>query len=569
MSLTKTKILGLLLIIPFFMILIYFGPITTISQTNNKTLTSANAIITHDPIELLNTTMVQYWVTNGVLVGKGTSTNPYIIANYSFNEGYYGIEIRNINSYILIESNIFQYGYNYAIYIQNSPNIVIKNNTISNAITAGIHVDGSPITIENNKLYHNAEIISISSGNGISGYSLGTGIEISNSNSVSIIQNKFEGNEQYNLNLTSDTNVNITGNDFKTRPKNYSYSIYIEKCTNIFFDSNVVIDTNPSDDIDYINIDASSIWIEGNYFYNSQVSIATSTILNSPIQLSSNIFEQSSVSLYGNGQRIFNNTFIISVLSCNNQLFGNISYNYFTGYDSWLSFTNVNSSIITNNYIENQQVGIDLIDSYFNKISFNYLTNVQIEVFSQVFYNSAINNNTFFGNNFVDKIITIQYYQYNTANVSLNNFWDNGSIGNYWASYTGKDLNKDGIGDSKYNISYLIGIPNLNQFDSYPLMNKSVSLNLSFFNYSLIKMNSLVSSSINQNFIYTTLTTSLTYTNSFPSNYNIPQVSTTDNVLTTINNSVKQTITTAEVNLNFIIFSFLVLSIVAIIRRRN
>jgi hypothetical protein len=33
------------------------------------------------------------------------------------------------------------------------------------------------------------------------------------------------------------------------------------------------------------------------------------------------------------------------------------------------------------------------------------------------------------------------------------NFWDNGTIGNYWADYNGTDSNGDGIGDSPYIIT--------------------------------------------------------------------------------------------------------------------
>jgi hypothetical protein len=63
-------------------------------------------------------------------------------------------------------------------------------------------------------------------------------------------------------------------------------------------------------------------------------------------------------------------------------------------------------------------------------------------------------NNTFFKNNFL-----IEYFSVNEGN-----FWDNGSVGNYWSGYKGTDANGDGIGDTPYVI-------NANDQDRFPLMN--------------------------------------------------------------------------------------------------
>jgi hypothetical protein len=64
-------------------------------------------------------------------------------------------------------------------------------------------------------------------------------------------------------------------------------------------------------------------------------------------------------------------------------------------------------------------------------------------------------SNTFFENNFASKFV---------FPVSEANFWDNGSIGNYWSDYKGTDANGDGIGDTPYVI-------NADNQDRYPLMN--------------------------------------------------------------------------------------------------
>lgn len=64
-------------------------------------------------------------------------------------------------------------------------------------------------------------------------------------------------------------------------------------------------------------------------------------------------------------------------------------------------------------------------------------------------------SNTFFENNFArDKDILL----------GKANFWDNGSVGNYWREYDGTDANGDGIGDTPYVLSS-------EAQDRFPLMN--------------------------------------------------------------------------------------------------
>jgi len=78
-------------------------------------------------------------------------------------------------------------------------------------------------------------------------------------------------------------------------------------------------------------------------------------------------------------------------------------------------------------------------------------------------------NNTFFENNFATKF---------GWSVKEGNFWDNGSIGNYWPHYKGVDANGDGIGDTPYVIMGETWDEQLNKDtqiakgqDNYPLMN--------------------------------------------------------------------------------------------------
>ena len=464
-------------------------------NTNNYGLAKTTNFTAHDPISLLNDSAVQMMAQNEDWSGSGSVNNPFIIAGYSFNGGYYGIEIRNVQSYIIIELNTFQSNYSYGIYIQNSPNIVIQQNIISTASIVAIYSSGSSITIINNGIYDNGMTNVTTNGNGQTTTITGEGIKITNSNHVTIVQNKFDGNLLDNLLLTSDTNVNITGNDIKTRSKDYSDSVYIEKCTNVTFFSNTFIDPLALDDTNILRIDSSSsAWILENYFYKTNFYITGSNNL----YITANVAEQSSLSIYGSiNINAFNNTLITSALDDNYDIIGcNFTNNYFTD-NSYLSLIQTNSSIINKNYVENQQAGIMLDDAFYNKISFNYFTNVQNEVYIQpISRNGSYLNNTFFGNNFMDKDISLVLS-------GMNNFWDNGSYGNYWATYTGNDTNNDNIGDTKYNFSSLLDSPVSNQYDNYPLMNPSVMPNLTYFNYTLSKIESLIASSSTQHISFT------------------------------------------------------------------
>ncbi len=74
------------------------------------------------------------------------------------------------------------------------------------------------------------------------------------------------------------------------------------------------------------------------------------------------------------------------------------------------------------------------------------------------------NNNTFYYNNFINNSIN--------AYDECNNYWDNGSVGNYWNDFDepsegAYDNDSDGIVDSPYNI------PGGNNQDRYPLINVS------------------------------------------------------------------------------------------------
>lgn len=79
-------------------------------------------------------------------------------------------------------------------------------------------------------------------------------------------------------------------------------------------------------------------------------------------------------------------------------------------------------------------------------------------------------NNTFYGNSFPANCSV-------RINDAGTNFWDNGTMGNYWTDYNGTDSNGDGIGDSPYIIlgvkwDNAVGgdVSFVAAYDNFPLM---------------------------------------------------------------------------------------------------
>ena len=83
-------------------------------------------------------------------------------------------------------------------------------------------------------------------------------------------------------------------------------------------------------------------------------------------------------------------------------------------------------------------------------------------------------NSIFYGNNFEgnSKNVVVPYIRNPPAN-----FWDNGTIGNFWSDYSGVDVNGDGVGDSPYILETVYFDYDLNHdvtvqegVDHFPLM---------------------------------------------------------------------------------------------------
>ncbi len=342
------------------------------------------------------------------------------------------------------------------IQIEDSQYVTVSNNTVSNGSAGnsiGIALDSaSRCTVSYNNLFHNYHGIALF-GNSFENtlqsnhvmWSEWRGIScldsLGSKASNVFIDNNLSYNADYGLVLLggSDDNL-ISGNEFF-----YNWQgMHVQYCIGISITDNEIAENINGiymAFVSYANITSNSIYqningiqvsninhtlIQNNHFYANG---------NGVYFLSSNDIEVSRNNISGNGRGID-----ITLQTNNCTIFDNtISFNTKAGLDfrHWC-----NSTQVYDNNISDNQVGVRLDRSYYNRIYLNMIMNNTIQ---------AVDNET--------------------------NSWDNSypSGGNYWSDYAGSDLymgpsqnvlGSDALGDTPYT-SILGGMGNQ---DNYPLM---------------------------------------------------------------------------------------------------
>jgi parallel beta-helix repeat protein len=109
---------------------------------------------------------------------------------------------------------------------------------------------------------------------------------------------------------------------------------------------------------------------------------------------------------------------------------------------------------ITENNIMNNTVGIRLLANNTKMARNNIYRNAQ-----GIWMQNNVKNCTFYFNSFFNNT---QHLYHEPPSQGINK-WDNGYAGNFWSNHTCIDTNKDGIGETPYEI-------NANNIDHYPLM---------------------------------------------------------------------------------------------------
>lgn len=129
------------------------------------------------------------------------------------------------------------------------------------------------------------------------------------------------------------------------------------------------------------------------------------------------------------------------------------------GIGIWLWEASKNT--ISGNICERNDYGIEIRSSADNHIVGNTFLNngagawlPLYSIYREIFYFADSGNdektlhNTFTQNNFIDNQKPIE----TQSLTNTKNYWDNGSVGNYWDTHNGNDTNNDGLIDEPYKI---------------------------------------------------------------------------------------------------------------------
>jgi parallel beta-helix repeat protein len=209
----------------------------------------------------------------------------------------------------------------------------------------------------------------------------------------------------------------------------------------------------------------------------NNVTVKSFTVRNSGIYLYGILVDHSTGNVIINNKVIYNYEGIGLLYSNGNVVCDNTILSNYDGIDLYYSSSNVVSgnTIFLSNYD-----GIDLYYSSSNVVSGNVILHNNLAGMS-LYYSSSnvVCGNTILSNYpGIDLALLSSYniiYHNNFNNTDQvwsesTNVWNYDDEGNYWSDYTGQDLNKDGIGDTSYDI-------NAANKDNNPLMGM-------FFNFS-------------------------------------------------------------------------------------
>ena len=390
-----------------------------------------------------------------------------------------GIDIQRNNT--ILDGNgftLFGNGYGTGVLLQNVSNIIVQNLQIR-YFTNGIYLDNSNrSTIRNNILAACTIEVSHGSYNQITANNLNDDISVNFSDNNTVTRNTVSS-----VSVSWSKNITIANNqiadpkrrDVDLNSANYTEGIYIDNIANSNIFANTIQRKNVGIDI----WQSTNLTLTRNTLTENQVGFK---LWGNDLQHN---LQQIDTSNTVNGKPVYflvNQTGIlvpstagwIAVINSKNITVQNWAAT--PNWDGVLFVDTQNSRIINSNFTGN-----------FNAIRFdnasnctatkNWITN---SLYS-AFYLERTINSTVTGNEFIDNHYLFGIGQ-SSANNSFyendfvgnttgpiengsNNQWDNGRKGNYWSTFTGVDLNHDGISD----VPNIIDI-NSNVSDRYPLM---------------------------------------------------------------------------------------------------
>jgi len=422
------------------------------------------------------------------------------VSGNTVNNNEYGILLSSSNNNMISGNNV-SYNYYRGIVLSSSSNNTVLGNNASYDNVYGINLYYS----DNNTVREN-----------IASYNDYHGIFLYYSDDNIALGNIVNNNDLYGIILTYSDNTSISGNTV-----NYNhYGIYLCAGDNNTVSGNIasyndyhgiVLGSSRNNEISGNIMDECGLAIENFgrlendidttnlvngkplYYYSNEIKLGPSNFTNAGqvilVNCNDSLISNLKISHSSNG---------ISLYLCNNNTISGNTANYNTKFGILLSSSNRNE--VLGNNANNNEYGIVLSISNNNTVSGNnannnsddgiYLSGNSNEVLgNNVSYNGDCgislfysDNNIILGNvvnynengiflNYSDNnMIFLNYFQVNAINNAQddgnNNQWDNGTIGNYWDDYDGVDANKDGIGDTPYDVP-----PAEGSVDNYPIWN--------------------------------------------------------------------------------------------------
>ncbi|OQA47065.1 MAG: Periplasmic copper-binding protein (NosD) [Bacteroidetes bacterium ADurb.Bin302] len=400
---------------------------------------------------IVNNCVTDGWVGIFLDVSKENTLQSNSMLNNHFNFGVSGLTVSHYLNYVdssnmvgtkkvyylINQSNIDINPISFpdlgSLIVVNCTNVQIKNLTITN--TRGIHIVNAPnVWVVNN---------TISNTNG--------GIWIQFSPNSFIADNILSDISEWAIQIDGSENTIVVNNTILavnlTRRHNEHGIWILNSSWSIIAENNIV---------EYSKEDAENfgICIQLSNFcqiFNNQIINCSHSGGLTFEQSSNNIAQANNIAM---GNQFFYSSPAINIgsNSNNNTLWANIltAESVQTG----IRIASSSNQIIGNNITGFWQA------LKLSGISDNLITENTLRSKNQIFYivgdtiNNLIYRNNFEKPTLVDDLIGMSC-----------NFWDNGTVGNYWGDYTGDDLNGDGIGDIPY-------VVHNNVVDNYPLINK-------------------------------------------------------------------------------------------------
>jgi parallel beta-helix repeat protein len=291
------------------------------------------------------------------------------------------------------------------------------------------------------------------------GYDAGNnGVVLTGRKGVKITGLNFKGCYA-SVRVIGSSNISIVGNSFTS---SNNMGVVIQDSTFVLIEENTFTELRTDLDVPAIKVNGSNNVIRSNTLTGSTYGIkivGSSNVISDnrieallPLILDradSNIIARNNItgppsSAHLPGQNYKGNEGVALFADCSNNL---IIGNNITGF--------INQAIRFVFNCEN------------NTVYDNYMADNQ---FAVVIQEGAINNR-FYCNTFAADSCNVSIYEVQS------NFWDNGTIGNYWGDYAGADANGDGIGDVPYKLKGFNWDNEVGGFvsapagqDNYPLM---------------------------------------------------------------------------------------------------